>query len=94
LCSNNNSVIAKKIKMKNNAESYTDVQNSFQWEPLLNAAEIRATAKDGAVLLTGVVRGYAKKMEDENAAKKVVGVKALVEKIEVIFPNSWATVFI
>jgi osmotically-inducible protein OsmY len=75
--------------MKNNQELQTDVQNAIKWEPLLNAAEIGVTAKDGVVSLTGVVDSYAKKMEAENAAKKVIGVKALVEKIEVKFSNSW-----
>jgi osmotically-inducible protein OsmY len=74
--------------MKNNAELQTDVQNAIKWEPLLNAAEIGVTAKDGVVSLTGVVDSYAKKMEAENAAKKVIGVKALVEKIEVKFPGT------
>jgi osmotically-inducible protein OsmY len=76
--------------MKNNAELQTDVQNAIKWEPLLNAAEIGVTAKDGVVSLTGVVDSYAKKMEAENAAKKVIGVKALVEKIEVKFPSTWS----
>jgi len=80
----------KKIRMKNNSELQTDVQNAIKWEPLLNAAEIGVTAKDGVVSLTGVVDSYAKKMEAENAAKKVIGVKALVEKIEVRFPSSWS----
>ncbi len=75
--------------MKNNQELQTDVQNAIKWEPLLSAAEIGVTAKDGVVSLTGVVDSYAKKMEAEKAAKKVIGVKALVEKIEVKFPNSW-----
>lgn len=76
--------------MKNNSELQTDVQNAIKWEPLLNAAEIGVTAKDGVVSLTGVVDSYAKKMEAENAAKKVIGVKALIEEIEVKFPNSWS----
>lgn len=75
--------------MKNNLELQTDVQNAIKWEPLLNAAEIGVTAKDGVVSLTGVVDSYAKKMEAENAAKKVIGVKALVENIEVKFPSTW-----
>ena len=76
--------------MKNNSELQTDVQNAIKWEPLLNAAEIGVTAKDGVVSLTGTVDSYAKKTEAENAAKRVIGVKALVEKIEVKFPNSWS----
>lgn len=75
--------------MKNNAELQADVQNAIKWEPLLNAAEIGVAAKDGVVSLSGVVDSYAKKMEAENAAKKVIGVKALVENIEVKFPSSW-----
>jgi osmotically-inducible protein OsmY len=76
--------------MKSNAELETDVQNAIQWEPLLNAAEIGVVAKDGIVSLIGIVDSYAKKLEAENAAKRVIGVKALVEKIEVKFPSSWS----
>jgi len=76
--------------MKNNQELQTDVQNAIKWEPLLNAAEIGVTAKDGIVTLTGEVDSYAKKVEAENATKKVIGVTAVVEKIEVKFPNSWS----
>jgi osmotically-inducible protein OsmY len=76
--------------MKTNAELQTDVQNAISWEPFLNAAEIGVTAKDGVVSLTGVVDSYTKKTEAENAAKKVIGVKAVVEKIEVKFPSTWS----
>jgi osmotically-inducible protein OsmY len=75
--------------MKNNEALQTDVQNAIKWEPLLHAAEIGVTVKDGIVSLTGVVDSYAKKLEAEHAAKKVYGVKGLVEKIEVKFPNAW-----
>lgn len=56
----------------------------------MNAAEIGVTAKDGVVKLTGFVDSYAKKMEAENAAKRVIGVKALVENIEVKFQSSFS----
>lgn len=75
--------------MKTNSELQKDVQNAIKWEPLLHAAEIGVTAKDGVVSLTGVVDNYAKKMEAETAAKKVIGVKALVENIEVKFHSTW-----
>ena len=41
--------------MRNNAELQKDVQDAIKWEPLLNAAEIGVTAKDGIVSLAGVV---------------------------------------
>ncbi|REC63745.1 ornithine aminotransferase [Chryseobacterium pennae] len=67
--------------MKTNTELQKNVQDAIKREPLLHAAEIGVTAKDGVVALTGVVDHYAKKIEAENAAKKVIGVKVLVENI-------------
>jgi osmotically-inducible protein OsmY len=74
--------------MKSNAELQQDVQDAIKWQPLLNAAEIGVTAKDGVVSLTGVVDSYIKKTEAEDAAKSVAGVTALVESIEVKYPSS------
>ena len=76
--------------MKSNAELQKDVQDAIKYEPLLNAAEIGVTIKDGVVTLTGTVDSYSKKTEAEDAAKKVAGVKVVVEKIEVKYSNSWA----
>lgn len=75
--------------MKSNQVLQSDVQNAIKWEPLLHAAEIGVTAQEGVVSLTGIVDSYAKKLEAETAAKKVIGVKALIENIEVKFPSSW-----
>ena len=76
--------------MKSNAELQQDVQDAIKWQPLLNAAEIGVTAKDGVVSLTGVVDNYAKKTRAEDAAKNVAVVTALVEKIEVKYPSSYS----
>jgi osmotically-inducible protein OsmY len=76
--------------MKSNTELQQDVQDAIKWQPLLNAAEIGVTAKDGVVSLTGVVDSYAKKTEAEDAARNVAGVTALVEKIEVRYPSAYS----
>jgi len=77
--------------MKSNEVLQKDVQDAIKWEPLLNAAEIGVTVKDGIVTLTGTVDSYSKKSEAEEAAKKVAGVKAVVEKIEIKFCNTCQT---
>lgn len=74
--------------MKTNEELQRDVQNAIKWEPQLHAAEIGVTAKDGVITLMGSVDAYFKKIEAENAAKNVDGVKAVVEEIEVRYSNS------
>lgn len=71
--------------MKTNESLQKDVQDAIKWEPLLNAAEIGVTAKDGVITLTGVVDSYAKKLEAEDAAKNVAGVKAVAEEITIEF---------
>lgn len=74
--------------MKTDENLQKDVQDALKWEPQLHAAEIGVIAKNGIVTLTGTVDNYYKKNEAENAAKKVHGVKAIVEKIEVKSPDS------
>jgi osmotically-inducible protein OsmY len=63
------------------------VQDALKWEPLLYAAEIGVTAEDGVITLMGNVDSLAKKTEAEGAAKKVAGVKAVIEKIEINYGN-------
>jgi osmotically-inducible protein OsmY len=72
-------VKAKKRTMKTNEVLQRDVQDAIKWESFLNAAEIGVTVKEGVVTLTGTVDAYAKKIEAENAVKKVAGVRAVVE---------------
>jgi len=69
--------------MKTNEVLQKDVQDAIKWEPLLSAAEIGVIAKNGMITLTGTVDTYAEKSEAEEAAKKVTGVKAVVEEIQV-----------
>lgn len=71
--------------MKTNEDLQKSVQDAIKWEPLLHAAEIGVTVSDGVVTLTGIVDSYAKKLEAENAAKNVAGVKVVIEKITLNF---------
>ncbi len=55
--------------MKTNEELQKDVQDAMKWEPLLHAAEIGVSVKDGVVTLSGTVDNFFKKTEADNAAK-------------------------
>src|ERR1700739_2610509 len=69
--------------MKTDTQIQKDVMDELKWEPVLDATEIGVAVKNGIVTLTGTVNTYAKKSAAENAAKRVVGVKAVAEDIEV-----------
>jgi osmotically-inducible protein OsmY len=53
------------------------------WEPSVVAPYIGVAASDGAVTLTGHVRTYMEKHGAEAAARRVRGVKAVIDEIEV-----------
>lgn len=69
--------------MKTDSEIQKDVLEELKWEPLLNASEIGVAVKNGVVTLSGTVSTYGKKIAAEEAAKRVFGVKAVAEDIEV-----------
>lgn len=69
--------------MKSDSEIQKDVMEELRWEPFLNASEIGVAVKNGVVTLSGTVNTYSKKLAAEEAAKRVMGVKAVAEDIEV-----------
>ncbi len=67
------------------------VEDELEWEPSINAEHIGVTAEDGVVTLTGHVGSYAEKFTAEKAARRVKGVRAIAQEIEIRFPNDKKT---
>jgi osmotically-inducible protein OsmY len=59
------------------------VMRQLDWDPQVNASAIGVTAKGGVVTLTGYINSYPGKLGAERAAKRVRGVKAVANDIEV-----------
>jgi len=74
--------------MKNDTQLQHDVLAELEWEPSIEASQIGVAAKDGVVALTGSVASYADKMTAERMVKRVYGVKAVADDIEVKIPGS------
>jgi osmotically-inducible protein OsmY len=64
-----------------------DVLDELEFEPSLNAAHIGVAANNGVVTLSGFVTSYAEKAAAERATRRVKGVKAIAEEIEVRLPS-------
>lgn len=71
--------------MKTDSQLQRDVLDELSWEPEVDHAHIGVTARSGVVTLTGHVPNYVQKMAAERATKRVKGVKAVAEEIEVRF---------
>ena len=59
------------------------VLRQLEWDPQVDASGVGVTAKAGVVALTGVIGTYAGKLAAERAAKRVRGVRAVANDIEV-----------
>ena len=75
--------------MKTDAELQKHVMDELKWEPTIQAAQIGVAVKDGVVTLSGNVDSYGKKWAADRAAKRVFGVKAVMEDIKVTLAGSY-----
>ncbi len=65
-----------------------DVLAELKWDARVQPNEIGVAVKDGIVTLTGWVDSYTKRLAAEEAARRVRGVKAVANDIEVKLPVS------
>lgn len=70
-------------KTKTDAHLQRDVLDELDWEPSVDAAQIGVTAREGVVTLTGHVPVYSEKHTAEEVVKRVHGVRAVANEIEV-----------
>ena len=59
------------------------VLQQLEWDPAVDASGIGVTAHGGAVTLTGSINTYAGKLAAERAVKRVYGVRAVANDLEV-----------
>jgi len=72
--------------MKSDTEIQRDVQNEMQWDPSLEESAIGVKVHDGVVTLLGDVPHYSDRWTAEDIAKRVSGVRAVANDIEVKIP--------
>jgi osmotically-inducible protein OsmY len=61
----------------------TDVLRQLEWDSSVEASAVAVSSHDGVVTLTGFVDSYAGKLAAERAAKRVRGVRAVANDIQV-----------
>jgi osmotically-inducible protein OsmY len=69
--------------LRSDTEVQRDVLDELKWEPRVSPNEIGVVVKDAVVTLTGWVDSYSKRWAAEEAARRVRGVKAVANDIEV-----------
>ena len=72
--------------MSSDSEIKTKVEQELGWDPDIDATDVAVAVKNGVVTLSGYVRSYAQKLRAEQDAKRVTGVAAVANDIEVRLP--------
>jgi osmotically-inducible protein OsmY len=75
----------------NDMQVRQDVIDELEFEPSVEGANIGVAVEDGVVTLTGHVSSYAEKLTTERAARRVKGVRAIAQEIEVRYPSEKKT---
>lgn len=73
--------------MNSDSELQRKVLDELAWEPSVNAAHIGVTVKDGVVTLTGHVDSYSEKYAAGQAVRRVHGVTAVANELDVKLPE-------
>ena len=76
------------MTMINDKMLQNDVLDALNGEPLTATSEINVMVSHGIVTLTGKVDHFSKKFQAENAVRNVIGVKEVIDTIDVSI-NSW-----
>jgi osmotically-inducible protein OsmY len=73
--------------MRSDSDIRRDVEDELRWDPQIDATDIAVSVKNGVVTLAGFVRSYMQKYQAEADAKRVAGVVAVANDLEVRLPD-------
>jgi osmotically-inducible protein OsmY len=74
--------------MKSDKELQHDIMEDLRWDPSIDASKIGVAVSSGVLTLTGGVPSYFQKQTAERIAKRVAGVRAVANDIEVQLPSA------
>src|SRR6266852_1714051 len=73
--------------MKTDLNIRTDVENELRWDPSIDDKSVAVKVDRGVVTLEGSVPHYSDRFTAEQIAKRVAGVRAIANDIEVKIPK-------
>jgi osmotically-inducible protein OsmY len=73
---------------KTDSQLKSDILSELKYDPSVKYTDIGVSVKDGIVTLNGILSSYGQKWEAMRATKRVGGVEAIADEIEVKLSNS------
>ena len=75
--------------MKSDGQIKQDILDELVFQPNIDETQIGVVVENGIVMLTGIVDDFTKKVVANEAVKKVKGVKAVADDIEVKYGTNY-----
>lgn len=75
--------------MRTDNQIKQDILDELSFQPNIDETQIGVIVEDGVVTLTGIVNDFYKKVTSEKIAKRIKGVKAVAEDIEVKYGTAY-----
>src|ERR1700758_4423829 len=75
------------VIMRSDNDIRRDVEDELRWDPDIDATDMAVSVHNGVVTLSGFVRSYMQKYQAEADVKRVAGVAAVANDIEVRLPE-------
>jgi osmotically-inducible protein OsmY len=69
--------------MRTDLEIRRDVESELQWDPSIDDTKVGVIVHDGIVTLTGEVGAYAGKWAAEEVTKRIKGVRAIANEVQI-----------
>jgi osmotically-inducible protein OsmY len=73
--------------MRSDSDIRRDVEDELRWDPDIDATDIAVNVHNGVVTLAGFVRSFMQKYQAEADAKRVAGVIAVANDLDVRLPG-------
>ena len=73
--------------MRSDNDIRRDVEDELRWDPDIDATDIAVSVHNGVVTLSGFVRSYMQKYQAEADVKRVAGVVAVANDVEIRLPE-------
>lgn len=77
-------------KYRSDSDIHKDILDELKWAPEIDETDIGVIVNNGSVILSGTVPTYMAKTEAKSAAKRIKGVRAVADEIQVKLPSQLA----
>jgi hypothetical protein len=72
------------MQMNTDSEIQDNVTDALDWDAIVDSSKLRVSVRNNIATLSGEVRNYSERMDARHAAQCTAGVRAVIDRIDVV----------